>query len=111
MEDLTTSAGQPRAPLPAPSPSQTGGRTAAAVRRTVREGLDLGLSMVVVHAVGEPRLEKTADGRWVQATDRRTGLPAVYGAKVPCGRWKVRQETPAQWQELEPKLTDRQYGP
>ena len=82
----------------------------SAVRRTALEGLGLGLSMVIVHAVGEPRFEMDAAGRWVRPIDRKTGMPAVYRAKTPCGVWRERQEKPATRNELARYLHDRRYG-
>jgi putative DNA primase/helicase len=71
--------------------------------------LEFGLSIVPIRAIGEPWMEKIGD-RWQQRTDRKTGLPAFYGPKVPCGRWEPFQTQQATPDYLRKYLTDREWG-
>jgi hypothetical protein len=81
------------------------------VHEKALSGLDLGLSMLITHAYGEPRFEwSDAINDWRRSTDKRTGEPATYGAKVPCGRWEERQETAATPDELTKHVRHREYG-
>ena len=91
----------------------TAGATAVSrVLDAALDGLANGLSTVIIRAIGEPRMEKDpASGDWVRANDGKTGLPADYGAKTPCGRWKPFQEKQAPAEKLRKYATDPKWGP
>lgn len=76
---------------------------------TALEALGLGLSVVAVHAIGEPVWEH-ADGAWRQATDRKTGQPAVHGPKRPVGEWKLHAVTPHTPLSIGKQLAHAEHG-
>jgi len=73
------------------------------------DGLHAGLSVIPIRAIGEPWYE-CVSGKWIRRTDRKTGQPATYGPKIPCGHWEpfqMRQATP---DHLEKYLADCEWG-
>jgi hypothetical protein len=76
------------------------------------DGLARGLSMVIIRAIGEPWYEyDDATGQRTRRLDGKTGEPAVYGPKIPCGRWKPYQDKQAPAAELRKYATDPEWGP
>src|SRR5262245_62034081 len=47
---------------------------------------------------------------WVRRLDKRTGQPAVYGSKIPCGKWEPFQKAPATLDYLRKYLGDPEWS-
>ena len=70
-----------------------------------------GLSVLPIRAIGEPWFEfDERTGQRIRRIDRRTGEPAVYGPKIPVGRWKPYQTCQASPGYLRRCLTDPDWG-
>jgi putative DNA primase/helicase len=70
-----------------------------------------GLSVLPIRAIGEPWFEfDEQTGKRTRRIDRRTGEPAVYGPKIPVGRWKPYQKCQAPPAYIRRCLTDQEWG-